>query len=318
VNKLIQSCINVVVAIIFGVGLFGVAESWAEQKKQITYKTAVENSTYTKQFMIDVDTHRQLRIYELHRIFPEQAPEFDGVKIAEEWVRGSSDYTDMNGHWWAQGEYLMSNGDKIFSRTDGISQTTNNSDGTKKSGATCTKLLHGGTGKFVNIQGALRCTITFDIQKGLNEEQVEGEYWHMDSKPFMGYTADVSSKQQAQDNVTKAITYIKEAGKEKSFAEINNSKGKFTHDEIYIFAYDLSGRVLAHGQYSTWIDKTPAEINNKYHTDAVSKILEIGKGPGKGWIEYDYMNPITGKIERKQSYIERSGDVIVGCGIYLK
>jgi cytochrome c len=136
--------------------------------------------------------------------------------------------------------------------------------------------------------------------------------------PFIATAGEVSKKRQAQENVTRAIAYVKEVGTEKAFAEFNNPRGKFTHNELYIFAYDASGRILAHGQFAKWIGKTPPEINITTHTVAVAKILKIAKDPGKGWIDYDYTNSVNGKTEHKQSYIEKSGDVIVGCGVYSK
>ncbi len=37
---------------------------------------------------------------------------------------------------------------------------------------------------------------------------------------------------------------------------------------------------------------------------------------GKGWTEYKFQNPATGKVEQKVAYAERVGDVVVLCGAY--
>jgi hypothetical protein len=36
------------------------------------------------------------------------------------------------------------------------------------------------------------------------------------------------------------------------------------------------------------------------------------------WQNYKFMNPVSKEIEPKSMYIERFGDLIVGCGIYKK
>jgi len=162
----------VVVALI----LFGATAGWAEQRR-VSYKWPAANANYTKQYTIDVDTSHQLRIFELRFSFPENPPMFDGVKVKEEWLRGSSDYVNLNGRVSGHGEFIMENGDKIYYWADGVSQTIMNPDGTKKSTSTMTKHVGGGTGKFISISGVLRHKAIFDPKTGFNEGENEGEYW---------------------------------------------------------------------------------------------------------------------------------------------
>ncbi|MDO8281775.1 MAG: hypothetical protein Q7U10_04010 [Thermodesulfovibrionia bacterium] len=170
--------LSILLAVIMsaGIALFGATEGWAQQKKKVSFRSAAENSKYTKQYTIDVSANHQIRIFELHRTFPNNPPEFEGVKVKEEWLRGSSDYIDLNGSLRAYGEYIMENGDKINYEFDGISQTITNPDGTKTSTASAVKHLDGGTGKFSAIQGALRHKAIFDLNANINEAQDEGEY----------------------------------------------------------------------------------------------------------------------------------------------
>ena len=37
---------------------------------------------------------------------------------------------------------------------------------------------------------------------------------------------------------------------------------------------------------------------------------------GGGWVEYDYRNPTTGKVQPKMSYVVPCGDLILGAGVY--
>ncbi len=167
--------LSILLAVIVSAGLtlFGAAEGWGEQKKKVSYKWAAADAKYTKQYSIDVSADHQIRIFEFHVTFPSDPPKFEGVRVREEQVKGGSDYVDLNGWWWAHGEYVMENGDKIYYWADGIAQT----DGTKKSIGTGVKHLGGGTGKFSSIRGTLRDKTSFDPQKGFHEGQSEGEYW---------------------------------------------------------------------------------------------------------------------------------------------
>lgn len=45
----------------------------------------------------------------------------------------------------------------------------------------------------------------------------------------------------------KAIAFYKSNGPKKAFAAFNNPKGQFVDKDLYIFAVDLNGKILAHG-----------------------------------------------------------------------
>jgi hypothetical protein len=156
----------------------GIPDVWA-QKHQIAYKNLGENTKYVQQHAIDVGDipGHQVRINEIHYTYPADSPVFENVKVVDQWNRGYSDYVDINGRHWGYVVFFLENGDKIFARNEGSSQTAVNADGTKKSTATGVTLLTGGTAKFRGIQGVLRYVTNFDPKAGLNEGHTEGEYW---------------------------------------------------------------------------------------------------------------------------------------------
>ncbi|MBI5057369.1 MAG: cache domain-containing protein [Nitrospirae bacterium] len=132
------------------------------------------------------------------------------------------------------------------------------------------------------------------------------------------FAGDSGTKAEAEAMVKKAIAYIKEAGKEKAFAEINNKQGKFVDRDLYIFVYDLNGKVLAHGANAKMIGKDLIEMQDPDGKFYVKERVEIAKTKGKGWQDYKFTNPTTKKIEPKTAYIEKLDDMIIGCGVYNK
>ncbi len=157
-----------------GIMLFGVTDGWGQQEKKVSYEWTPADAKYTRQHSIDVSPNHQVRIFELHFNFPKNPPVFEGIKVKEEWMRGSSDYVDLNGRWQAHGEYVLENGDKIYYRADGVCQ---NPGGGGKARSTAVFHLGGGTGKFSSIRGTMRYTADIDPGKGFNEGHVEGKYW---------------------------------------------------------------------------------------------------------------------------------------------
>ena len=37
---------------------------------------------------------------------------------------------------------------------------------------------------------------------------------------------------------------------------------------------------------------------------------------GPGWVEYDIVNPASGRVQGKMSYVMKVDDVYIGCGVY--
>ena len=118
----------------------------------------------------------QVRIYELHRTFPTDAPVINGVKVKETWGRNISDYTDNNGPGIVYTIYFMENGDKIFTRGNLVASSSTNPDGTKKNTATTVATITGGTGKFAGMSGIVRTVTLFDSKAGINEGTTDIEY----------------------------------------------------------------------------------------------------------------------------------------------
>ena len=168
-----------VAAVMIGMSMFAVSDGWAQQKQKVSFKVSAANSKYTQQHVIDVGDvpGHQVRVYEIHRTFPTDAPKVEGVRFVEVWTRGFSDYIDLNGPSTVYSTYTLENGDKIFVRTDLISQTATNADGSRKTTSSNAGRITGGTGKFRGIQGTFISITKSDIKAGLNETQTDIEYW---------------------------------------------------------------------------------------------------------------------------------------------
>jgi signal transduction histidine kinase len=125
-----------------------------------------------------------------------------------------------------------------------------------------------------------------------------------------------SSKEEAKAMVEKAIAFYKANGKEKAFAEINNTKGQFTKGDLYIFVYDLTGNCVAHGFNLKMIGKDLSDLKDPDGKPFVKERIELAKTKGKGWQDYKFTNPVTKKVEMKTAWIEKVDDFIFGCGAY--
>jgi hypothetical protein len=149
----------------------------AQQKHKFTFNPSSSPGTYEEQHAIDIGDvpGHQLRVYSVHSVYTQEAPVYEGIKAKESWLRAVSDYTDGTGHATGYTVTLLENGDKIFGRWEGITQTAVNADGSKVTRVTTVTTLTGGTGKFKSIRGTARGNATTDFKTSSGTS--EGEYW---------------------------------------------------------------------------------------------------------------------------------------------
>lgn len=131
--------------------------------------------------------------------------------------------------------------------------------------------------------------------------------------------AEKGSADEAVAMVKKAAEFLKKNGKDKALAEFNNPKGAFLNKDLYIFAFGASGDgvELANGANLKLVGKNVLEMRDADGKYLIKAILALGTGKeGKGWVDYKWVNPGTGLIDDKRTYVERVDDVVIGCGVY--
>lgn len=121
-----------------------------------------------------------------------------------------------------------------------------------------------------------------------------------------------ASLDEAQAMATAAAALLETVGPDAAFAAFNTA-AEWRDRDLYVFAISADGVTVAHGT-----DAQRIGLNQTYLTDrnGVRFIEEFLAVATEAWVEYVYTNPLTGVDERKQSFIVRVGDYVVGVGAY--
>ena len=128
---------------------------------------------------------------------------------------------------------------------------------------------------------------------------------------------DFGSKAAAVAMVKRVQAEFKKDGAATTFKEVSDKSVKAFHDrDLYPFIYDMSGKCVAHGARPALIGKNLIDLKDQDGKYLIREMVAISKGPGSGWVDYKWPNPLTNKIEDKSSYIEKMGDYFVGVGVY--
>jgi signal transduction histidine kinase len=117
----------------------------------------------------------------------------------------------------------------------------------------------------------------------------------------------------------KAAAYLKANGEAKAFAEFNKKDGPFADmsKDLYVFVFDLTGKCLSHGPNPALIGRDLSGLKDNQGKYFIKEYLTVAQTKGKGWVDYNWPNPTTKKIEPKSTYILKVSDNrLIGCGIY--
>ena len=103
---------------------------------------------------------------------------------------------------------------------------------------------------------------------------------------------------------------------EKAFLEWLTQAGNGCHDrDMYVFALDGAGTYCGFAGNAA---KVGARVHDIPGVDG-ARLLQTIVAQAEtepGWVEYDIVNPATGAVQVKMSYVAKRGNLYLGCGVY--
>ncbi|MBP1206527.1 signal transduction histidine kinase [Duganella sp. 1411] len=117
----------------------------------------------------------------------------------------------------------------------------------------------------------------------------------------------------------KGAAFMKANGKEAMMKKITDKDPDFVQGSLYVDMRDINtGIVLAHPINPSIVGKDLTDVPDASGKKYRREIIELAAKKGSGWVDYQYKNPTSGKIEPKTTYILRVGDAVLEAGIYKK
>lgn len=99
-------------------------------------------------------------------------------------------------------------------------------------------------------------------------------------------------------------------------AEISNPKGRFVKGDVYVFAYDLTGTMVAHPINAKLLGKNLLDVPDAGGKMFRKEIIDGVKASGAATVDYKYKNPQSGAVENKVSFCKKAVDLAVCAGYY--
>ncbi len=121
-----------------------------------------------------------------------------------------------------------------------------------------------------------------------------------------------AKRKTAIDLVERAANFLNKNSSDQALNAFSHSRD-FVSGELYVFAYDMQGTCLAHGQEGNLIWKNMWDERDSYGIPIVQNIINKAK-EGGGWITYNWRNAT------KVSYVKRvdigGKSLAIGTGYY--
>lgn len=132
----------------------------------------------------------------------------------------------------------------------------------------------------------------------------------------VGYYLPRASAEQAMALLNKAATDLAKDEKG-TLAAINNLKGGYLQDDLYVFVVDLdTQRYIAHGTNLRLINTDFGKIKDPEGKPVGEPMLALMSKQDYGEYAYRWKNPVTLKVEDKHAYLKKVGHFMVAVGYY--
>ena len=123
-------------------------------------------------------------------------------------------------------------------------------------------------------------------------------------------------EEDAKRWVDKAVDFYKASGKRIALAEYTNPNGQFVQDEMYLYALNPRGTMLAHGVNEKFVGEEFIDIKDYDGKRFIREIVDVANSAGSGWVEYKWYNPVTKEVLPKMVYFKKVDDLIICSGVY--
>lgn len=120
----------------------------------------------------------------------------------------------------------------------------------------------------------------------------------------------------ARAMVERAVQFCKTCGRDIALAEFSRPNGPFVKGQQYVFVLSATGQMLAHGVNEEYIGNDfigEVDFDGK---PFIAEIVRAAEENGSGWMEYKWINPLSGDDENKVVYFQKHDGMIICSGIY--
>ena len=116
--------------------------------------------------------------------------------------------------------------------------------------------------------------------------------------------------------VERAVALVRVAGLENAARAFTDPNGEFLSGNLYVFVIDFKGTILINGALPRAIGGNALGARDSVGRFYVQEMIRIARDHGEGWVHYEFINPCSGRLSPKSSFVKRVDEILVGVGFY--
>lgn len=153
------------------------------------------------------------------------------------------------------------------------------------------------------------------VEDALHQAQALETRAHTLSQAVWNFRLQQGTADEAVTLVQRAAALHKGCTREAFLRTLTDPAQPYHDRDMYVFALDGAGTYQAFGG-------NPAKVGSRVHDipgvagEQLLRAIVTQSERTPGWVEYDITNPSTGVVQTKMSFVQRVGDLYLGCGVY--
>ncbi|MBS3996953.1 MAG: cache domain-containing protein [Hydrogenophaga sp.] len=144
--------------------------------------------------------------------------------------------------------------------------------------------------------------------------QLEQRAAHL-SSAVSSFMLQQGTAEEAMVLVQQALVHRQRVGRDAFVRELTDPAHGFHDRDMYVFALDIQGVYRAFGGKPEKVGSRVQDIAGVDGAALLQAIVTQAESE-PGWVEYDIVNPASGLVQAKMSYVRKIDDLYVGCGVY--
>lgn len=121
---------------------------------------------------------------------------------------------------------------------------------------------------------------------------------------------------EAKALLEKAAAHYQEVGRTQALADFTGKKAPFVARDLYVFCIGPNRVISAHGATASYVGSSADALKDADGKPLGKAILDAAAGKGGGSVRYRWLNPVSGKVEPKVSFVRKVGEDVCGVGAY--
>lgn len=124
------------------------------------------------------------------------------------------------------------------------------------------------------------------------------------------------TKEEARALNDAAVAHIKKVGLDQAMRDFASDKARWMPKDLYPFVMDFTGVMRFHIS-DKMVNRNVLDVKDASGKEFGREMIAIAR-KGTGWVDYEWANPVSKKVEDKTSFVQRvpGADMFVGVGIY--